>query len=159
MMSNNARLQHTLLGALLGWLLLVPLASAELKQWRSDSLAGVEQRYQGQSFIVALWSLECPPCYKEMAMLSRWQRQHPDSKLVLVSTDSEAAADELIDTVARFDFLQAEQWVFAPGDPQRLRYGIDKHWRGELPRSYLYKAGHYRKAVSGLLDADDLSWQ
>lgn len=144
---------------MLAGLLSATAANAELNQWTTNTLAEVEQRYRGQSFIVALWSLECPPCYKEMAMLSQWQRQHPASKLVLISTDSEAEAGELTATVARFDFLQAEQWVFAPGDAQRLRYAIDKSWRGELPRSYLYKAGHYRKAVSGLLSVEDLLWQ
>ena len=140
-------------------LLSIAQANAEPNRFAVDSLTAIETRYQGQSFVLALWSLECPPCYKELAMLAEWQRQTPGSKLVLVSTDSDAPPDELTRTLGRFDFLQAEQWLFSDSNAQRLRYAIDPLWRGELPRSYLYKANQGRKAVSGLLDEDDLLWQ
>lgn len=136
-----------------------PQANADLNRFELDSLSAIETRHQGQSFVLALWSLECPPCYKELAMLAEWQRQHPASKLVLLSTDSDAPPEELTRTLARFDFLQSEQWVFTGSNAQRLRYAIDPLWRGELPRSYLYKANQGRKAVSGVLDKEDLLWQ
>jgi thiol-disulfide isomerase/thioredoxin len=134
-------------------------ANTELNRFEFDSLMAIEARLEGQSFVLALWSLECPPCYKELAMLAEWQKQNLSSHLVLVSTDSNASPDELTATLERFDFVQAEQWVFADHNAQRLRYAIDPLWRGELPRSYLYKANQSRRAVSGLLDADDLLWQ
>ena len=145
---------------LLKCVLLLPLmaggAFAEIKLFSIKSWGEIEARYQGEAFIVALWSLECPPCFKELATLASWQKMHPSVNLVLISTDDSALIDDAEMALARYELAQTEQWIFADSFTQRLRFSIDQSWRGELPRSYMYDRNNTRQAYSGTLMPEQL---
>ena len=127
-------------------------AVAELAPFDADRLDTITQTRAGQPFVLVLWSIDCPPCYKELAMLGRLRERFAPGQLVLVSTDSADHQDEIEHTLARFGLTALESYVFADSVPARLRQRIDPTWFGELPRSYLYNADHSRRAISGLLD-------
>lgn len=145
---------------LLRYVLVLPLmagsASAEISLFNTQSMGEIEARYEGEAFIVALWSLECSACFKELATLASWQKMHPYAKLVLISTDDSALIDEVERALARYQLAQTEQWIFADSFTQRLRFSIDENWRGELPRSYLYDRNNIRQAYSGTLMPEQL---
>lgn len=145
---------------LLKYVFVLPLlagsAFAEVSLFTAESMGEIEARYEGEAFIVALWSLECPPCFKELATLASWQETHPSTKLVLISTDGSALIDEVEMALSRYQFAQAEQWIFADNFTQRLRFSIDESWRGELPRSYLYNPNTTRYSYSGTLMVEQL---
>ena len=111
---------------------------------------------QNRPFLLVFWSLDCPPCHKELAMLGHIKLQQPELDIVLVATDEEAHTEELARMLHRYQLQHAEAWVFAPDQSEQLRYEIDRNWYGELPRSYLFNARHQRIAVSGTLSAKSL---
>ena len=45
-----------------------------------------------------------------------------------------------------------QHWMFADEFSERVRYSVDKSWRGEMPRTYFFDAAHDAAAHSGLLD-------
>lgn len=139
-------------------LALLPLwASAEdnLRPFDTTSYQSILAEHRDQPFVLAFWSLDCPPCHRELAELGRWLTAHPDTVLVLVSTD-ENAAQETEEVLREHGLDKAENWVTAMPFDTPLRFTIDPLWYGELPRSYLFDTDHDRQAVSGVLGEEPL---
>ncbi|HET8701513.1 MAG TPA: TlpA family protein disulfide reductase [Nitrococcus sp.] len=141
---------------LIGLVLMLPALAAPqpVQPFRAESLAQIQAAQGRAPFVLVLWSLDCPPCFHELELLGRLHRADPALQLVLVATDSYAepgVRSAIRGALERFGLDGVEAWAFA-GDSQRLRYAIDPHWYGELPRSYFYGPGQPRDAVSGLLD-------
>lgn len=129
------------------------IAAPPVKPFRTESLAQIRAAHEGTPFVLVLWSLDCPPCFRELELLGRIHESAPALELVLVATEPYGGAgirSAIRATLARFGLAQLEAWAFS-GDPQRLRYKIDPRWYGELPRSYFYSPGERRHAVSGRL--------
>jgi thiol-disulfide isomerase/thioredoxin len=116
------------------------------------SPATLLKAHAGKPFILALWSVYCEPCRDEMAVWAAVRRKHPSLPIELVSTD--APADRaLIDTfLAKWPPGPVRHWIFADAFTERVRYAVDKSWRGELPRSYFYDAAHKPTIKSGKVD-------
>lgn len=125
--------------------LALPAHAQELKPFTPESLAQIEAARAGQPFVLAFWSLTCAHCQQELADFGR----RPTENLVLISTDTPAEAEAVRATLARHGLERAEAWVFADDFAERLRYAVDRHWAGELPRSYFYAADGARRAISG----------
>lgn len=132
------------------------MAHAEVRPFESGALMKIRAAREGRPFILSLWSLECAHCPKELKALGELKRRHPALDVVLVSTDTPADAAALEEFAERSGLGQAEQWVFA-GDAQRLRYEVDRRWRGELPRTYFHDAAHRIEAHSGLVPSETLA--
>lgn len=138
------------------WLALSLLISATaypagMQRLENDSYAQIEHAYAGLPFIVTLWSLDCPPCMKELAILSRVHRKYPQFRIVLINTDGIEASEEAEALLAPFELNSANSWIFASEQIEKLRFSIDPQWYGELPRSYLYQ-NNERWGHSGLID-------
>ena len=98
-----------------------------------------------------LWSIDCPPCLKELSQLQQFRHQFSSSGLVLVSTDDAQDANSVQQVLKDFQLEKMDNWIFSESMPERLRYVVDPAWYGELPRAYFYQASHQRKAHSGSL--------
>ncbi len=130
----------------------LPSAAGELHPFTGESLPAIQRQFAGRPFILALWSLSCHHCVKELQTLGRIVSSGRKLSLVVVSTDTPAEAAEIRAALKRFGLDRLDTWVFADPVPERLRYSIDPAWRGELPRTYLFDAAHRREAHSGLLN-------
>ncbi len=139
------------------WTGIVPAGDLAPQPFRSGSLTAITAPRTGRAFLLNLWSLNCPPCRAELALLAKLAREHPKFDLVLIAADDPADAGEVQAVLADQGLGAVESWIFDEADAQRLRYEIDSGWYGELPRSYFYDASHERIAVSGVLKEDQLS--
>jgi len=165
--SSNGDTDHPFLienagNAYLSWhtstegLRLIPLASKEAAStaqtpldFVSGSMAQITAQQQG-AYIVNFWSIDCPPCYKEMKMWRELKQQYPAMKVVLISTDPAEFSDEVMQTLQDLGVTHFESWQFAD-NAQRLRFEIDRQWFGELPRTYFRDRHGNTEAVSGLV--------
>lgn len=140
--------------ALLGLLLLaLPAYTGELRPFVGDSRAAIERAHAGQPFVLAFWSLECIYCPEEIRHLSALVRERPDIKLVLVSVDgTERQAQAAAKLSEWLPAAQAERWIFAGADAERLVFAVDRKWHGELPRTYFYDGAGNVLARSGKVD-------
>ena len=127
------------------------MASQEVNVFKAGSYAKFLEQRQNQPFMLVFWSLDCPPCYKELAMLADETKKLPQLDLVIVSTDTTDDTKEIQQKLNKFGLSHINAWVFENDRAQQLRYEIDPNWYGELPRSYLFDARHQRQAISGIL--------
>lgn len=126
---------------------------AELRPFDAQSLQAIRAAQAGKPFVLAFWSVHCPPCREELAHWGAWQRRHPQVRFVLVATDEPGDRELAASALARHDLDRVETWVVADAYVERLRWSVDPKWRGELPRTYFYDARHRAEARSGKLDA------
>lgn len=139
----------------LAWML-SSAASAEQRSFDVGDLAEIERARAGEPFLVVLWSLDCPPCRGELALLGDLRRRYPELALVLISTDPPEAAATAAEVLSDHGLANVESYVFAARNVERLRYTIDPEWFGELPRTYFYAADGSRHGVSGALSEERL---
>lgn len=128
------------------------LLAATPKPFITGSIAEIQASQGEAPMIVSFWSIDCPPCYKELLIWRDLSKRLPQLKLVLVSTDELDAQAEVMDVLQQKGVAQLESWQFADTYTQRLRYEIDKSWYGELPCSYFYSPAGQVEAVSGLVE-------
>ena len=146
-----------LLGAAL--LMLSPLATGQmnLSDFKVESYKEIVAGYQNASFLMVLWSVDCPPCIEELPALGKFHQLHPEANLVMVSTDGENHKDDIEQLMREHGLDDIQQWVFSSAPLQAMRYAIDPAWYGELPRSYFHHKQHKRQVKSGRLDKVVLS--
>lgn len=139
-------------------MLLLLLSSGQLLaksiEFGQSELEKAKQRYHGKQWMVLLWSLDCPPCFKELAMVGRLYQQAKDLPVVLINTDGDdtmtAERDAIIN---KYQLTGLPNLHFADDQAAQGRFIIDSQWYGELPRSYFYAADGSRVGRSGLVDA------
>ncbi len=136
---------------------LIPLTTPERftsvpQAFISGSMAQITSA-QKRPYIVNFWSIDCPPCYKELKMWRELGRRYPELKVVLISTDAVEFKDEVTQVTAELGVSHLESWQFADS-AERLRFEIDRRWFGELPRTYFYGHSGNTEAISGLLSPD-----
>jgi len=127
--------------------------AAALQPFQTGSLDEIRQHYRGRPFVLALWSLTCSHCARELAHFAALKKEHPRFTLVLVSTDTPDQAAALASTLAGHGLGGVESWVFADDFSERLRYAIDPQWAGELPRTYLFDGAHRMRGFTGRIPA------
>jgi thiol-disulfide isomerase/thioredoxin len=131
-------------------------ADTALRPFQPTSLGQIEDTRKDQSFIVILWSIDCPPCLKEFALLQQLKEEIPKDGLVLIATDNTEYSDSVHKLLSEFQLENMDNWIFADATPERLRYSIDPAWYGELPRAYFYNKSHQRFSHSGSLTKKQL---
>jgi hypothetical protein len=72
--------------------------------------------------------------------------------VLLVSTDTVGERAMVNAFLSRYDPGPVQTWMFDDEFTERVRFAVDRTWRGELPRTYLYDAAHRAEARSGRLD-------
>jgi thiol-disulfide isomerase/thioredoxin len=123
-----------------------------IRPFDADSMAAIRARHAGKPFVLAFWSTGCEPCRKEMVLWRGLKLRHPQVPIVLVSADVPGEEAAVRAFLMRYNPGPVQHWMFADEFAERLRYSVDKNWRGEMPRTYLFDAAHVAEAHSGLLD-------
>ena len=149
-------------------LLLTPFAAGatedEPRNFIKGSFAEIVTAKVGKPFIVSLWSVDCPPCIRELKLWSELRTDHPEMALVLISTDGVDARTDVNTLLQKTLFSKTsstrrnkpESWVFADEFEARLRFEIDPKWYGELPHTIFFSRDHSRQNVSGLLKREQI---
>ena len=127
-----------------------------LNQFEPDSYQEIVDSNNVEPFLMVFWSLDCPPCIDELLLLARFHKHYPRAKVIMVSTDSVRARDEIEQLMKQRGLHDLEHWVFTDNSIQAIRYAIDPLWYGELPRSYFHSHNQPRQARSGRLNEQTL---
>lgn len=123
-----------------------------IRTFMPDSFKQMQASHAGKPLIVMVWSLDCSYCEESFAALAQAQRRH-GFEVVTITTDrvdSETTRDLIINKVAASG-LRSEVWAFGSAPAEQLRYAIDPKWRGEMPRTYWFKANGQVVAYSGVV--------
>jgi thiol-disulfide isomerase/thioredoxin len=133
----------------------VQAESSSLKPFTSGSYQQIVTGNAGKAFMLAIWSITCPSCIKDMAVLQAVHKAHPELKIVMLSTDDIAESAEAQKILAGNQLMDIEQWIYAEENTQKLQFEIDPKWYGELPRTYFFDKAGQREAVSGVLSKEE----
>lgn len=145
---------RTLLGFAAALLVATAAVAGEPRVFDADSMRAIEQEHAGAPFIVAVWATDCPPCRRELALLSGFSADHPEVPVVLIATDPPDNVEAVDRVLESFALPGADAWRFGDAGAERLRYTIDPDWRGEMPRSYLYDEDGDRVGISGPISTE-----
>ena len=142
------------------WLLLVLMLAqpawsgpADLRDFDARTWSELRARQAGKPFILALWSIHCEPCARDMPVWKSLTARHPDVDVILVATDPPSEHARVREFLRRFDPGRARRYAFADDMEERVRFAIDPRWRGELPRTYLIAGDGTMEGLSGAVDA------
>ncbi|TPQ25842.1 TlpA family protein disulfide reductase [Methylomonas koyamae] len=113
----------------------------------------------GKPLMLAIWSVDCPSCLKDMAAINQLHDKHPALKIVMLAADEGDALPEIQRIVDTHKLGSMENWAFSGDNPEKLRYEIDPAWYGELPRTYFFDAGHRRDGKSGAMTLEEFEAQ
>ena len=141
----------------------MPVKSNKLiteKAFNKESFAALKKHYKGQRWLLVLWSVDCPPCFKELAMIQSLSTEIANLPIVIVNADaSDDIRLERRNIIKRFELSHLTHLYFVEGQAAKSRYLIDTSWYGELPRSYFIDAAGKFNGKSGLITQQALnSW-
>ncbi len=133
-------------------------AATKSSEFTQQGLEQLKQKYLGKRWLMLLWSVDCPPCFKELALIKKLSQKQSELAVVIVNADDN---DELIkeraDIIESFELASFRNFHFAEGLGDKSRYLIDPSWYGELPRSYFVdKSGKFH-GKSGLVKEELLT--
>lgn len=101
-----------------------------------------------QPTVVALWSIDCTHCKKNLQTLSSVIKRQKNLRVISVATEPATADHESI--MARFD-LPGPRYAYAPENPEAIAYALDPSWAGELPRTFLFDGKGGKQQMSGVM--------
>ncbi|ALO45774.1 hypothetical protein PS2015_1112 [Pseudohongiella spirulinae] len=130
----------------------------DIRAFTTTTFEDIKTQREGQPFVLALWSVTCPPCMVELDMFGELLKEQPGLPLVLVSTDDIEGMEDALDFLYDYELDGITSWMFADSFTERLRYSIDPNWFGELPRSYYFNENHAAEAHSGILQEDQVRY-
>jgi thiol-disulfide isomerase/thioredoxin len=100
--------------------------------------------------VVALWAADCGYCQKNLRTLAALAKANRQLRIITVATEVPGPATRPeIDKTG----VPGERYAYGDDVPEALAYALDPHWRGELPRTYLFDGKGGVQAVSGVIDA------
>lgn len=123
----------------------------------SDAFSGkvlqqLELQHENKRWLLLMWSLECPPCFKELAAVAKLKADDANIAIILVNTDDDdSMTKEREQVLTSMNLTQVPSYYFPDQQSMALRYAIDPQWHGELPRSFFYNETGQQKGHSGLL--------
>jgi hypothetical protein len=114
-------------------LLCLPAWAGELQPFARGSWQQLVEQHKGRRLVAHFWSLTCAPCLVEMKEWAALLKRQPDVDLVLIATDPIAEAPRIQQTLRANGLEGVESWAFADSFAERLRFEVDRRWRGEVP--------------------------
>lgn len=123
-----------------------------LQPFDGTSLTSLKKTHAGKPFVLSFWALHCEPCRDEMAEWRAVKAKHPALAIELVSTDTTRDASVIDAFFAKYPPGAVRRWVFADPMSERVRYSVDKAWRGELPKTWFFDAAHKAEVKSGKVE-------
>jgi thiol-disulfide isomerase/thioredoxin len=135
----------------LSFLLVWPALATETKPFTKESFAAIKSASQGQALAVHFWSVHCAPCLAEFPRLKAISEKHPELRLIMVATDP-PETPAIARLLSKHGLAAKESWAFADPFAERVRFAVDRSWKGELPRTYLIAPNGQTTTLAGAIE-------
>jgi len=128
------------------------MAYATSLAFNKVELESIKAQNKGKKWLMLMWSIDCPPCFKELAVIQKLTAQGANLNIVLINADaSDEASQERINVIDEFQLNDLVNLHFVDGKAEYSRFMIDSTWFGELPRSYFVDTNGQFHGKSGLI--------
>ena len=152
-------MKRHLLAAIFLIALQLPAAASEaqLKPFVRGSWQQVLNSHAGRPTLVHFWGVTCGPCKVELPLLGQFMKDHPAVEMVTISADLAPDIPGAAQSMLKKSGLSsAENWIFSDGFVERLRFEIDPHWQGDIPRTLLISRDGEITTIEGSAEIADL---
>ena len=123
-----------------------------LEPFSEEAFHRIKTNNLNKQWLMVLWSVDCPPCYKELALLQKLRSENKLSPVVIINVDDhKEIAEQRAEVISKFQLDDLPNYYFKDGQGDVQRYTIDPLWYGELPRSYFIERNGKFHGKSGLL--------
>lgn len=120
--------------------------------FNKEQLDIVKAQHMGKKWLMLMWSVDCPPCFKELALIQKLEHHGANLNIVLINADaSDEVTQERINIIKEFQLNNLINFHFVDGKADYSRFLIDSTWFGELPRSYFIDINGQFHGKSGLV--------
>lgn len=134
-------------------------SGAELRPFDAGTVAAIRTAHAGRPYVLAFWSIHCVPCLEDLGDWRALMQKYPTVSIILVATDPPSDRARAAEVLARYRLDGVESWAFADEFTERVRFSVDRKWRGELPRTYYHDAAHRIDVRTGRVDIGwSVSW-
>lgn len=138
---------------LLSFLMLSAHANAASQVFSKTQLESIKRQNIGKQWLMVLWSVDCPACFKELALIEKMRQQQPDITVVIINADdNDDIQTEREQVLISYNLSALAHYHFSDGQGEQSRYLIDSSWYGELPRSYFVESNGRFHGKSGLIN-------
>jgi len=121
-------------------------------EFNQSTFDKLKQNYKDKQWLMILWSVDCPACFKELALIKKLRKSQPDLPIVIINADdSDEVANERVKVMLDYQMDDLTNYHFTDGQGDSNRFMVDSNWYGELPRSYFVEANGKFHGKSGLL--------
>ena len=132
-------------------------SEAQLKPFVRGSWQQVLNSHAGRPTLVHFWGVTCGPCKVELPLLGQFMKDHPAVEMVTISADLAPDIPGAAQAMLKKSGLSsAENWIFSDGFVERLRFEIDPHWQGDIPRTLLISRDGTITTIEGSAEIADL---
>jgi len=146
------KLKTFLAAALLAWTGIAGATEGFTALDRAAAARLVDPARYTEPTVVALWSLDCVHCKKNLALFADMARANTRLRLITVAVDSAGAG--LAEPLARLA-VPGARFAYGADAPEALAFALDGKWRGELPRTLLFDGRGGKVALSGVVSEAD----
>ncbi|MEW6991835.1 TlpA family protein disulfide reductase [Colwelliaceae bacterium 6441] len=127
--------------------------SAEPQVFSKAAFEEIKQQHLGKQWLMILWSVDCPACFKELALIQKIKGHNPAIDVVIINVDdNDEVSEERQQVVTNYGLSSLPNYYFSDGEGDRARFIIDSAWYGELPRSYFVESNGKFHGKSGLVN-------
>jgi thiol-disulfide isomerase/thioredoxin len=129
--------------------------SFSLQAFSHEAFKILKKEKLDERWLIVLWSLDCPACFKELKLIQTLQDSNKDKRLNVVFInvdDSDEVELERNQVISFYKMNNFDNFYFTDAMADKSRYQIDPSWFGELPRSYFVNENGKLQGKSGLLD-------
>ena len=130
---------------------------SELKPFVRGSWQEMLRSHAGRPTLVQFWGVTCGPCKVELPLLGKFMKDNAEVDVVTISADLvpnlPGAARAMLEKAG---LGTAENWLFADGFVERLRFEIDPAWQGDIPRTLLIARDGIVTTIEGSAEIPDL---
>ncbi|MCW8879324.1 MAG: hypothetical protein OQJ89_12270 [Kangiellaceae bacterium] len=117
-----------------------------------EQLNQIKTRLKGKRHLMVLWSLDCPPCFKELELIGTLAKKQPNLPITIFNVDQDIDVDEVYQEISsKYGLSLLPHFFISEEQYEQVKYALDPTWYGELPRSYFIKKDGVWVGKSGLL--------
>ena len=150
--------KKVIVSVLISFIFLSGLSFAKSIAFNKTQLMQIKAQKKGEQWLMLLWSVDCPPCFKELGIIHELKKQHDNLNVVIINSDADDGTTlEREAIIEKFELTSLSNFHFVDGEGDRSRYIIDPQWYGELPRSYFIDKNGKFHGKSGLVNKSMLT--